>query len=488
MTTTTATTLKNFVNGEWVTPSSDTLKERYNPADTREVVSSFYQSTSDDAKQAIEAAEEAFKTWGKIPAPQRGAYLYKIADLMEENKDELAKTIVMEEGKTYNDAVKEVGYAAGIVRFYAGECRRMKGTILEGDMPNVQIEMKPESLGVVLVVTPWNFPLSIPAWKTAPAIASGNTVVLKTSSETPLTSMKFMEIVEESGIPNGVVNHVIAPGKLVPEMIHHPAVKAVTFTGSNPVGKKIYAEAAKDMKRCLLEMGGKNPLIVMEDADLDEAVQLAAAGAFGQTGQACTATGRVIVHEQVAKAFTEKLVAKTKALKVGNGMDEGVDMGPHVSSSERNSTLDFIQNAKEEGATVLTGGGVPDDPNLQHGYFVEPTVISGVTSAMRIAQEEVFGPVISIIEVKDVDEAIAVANDVEYGLSSAICTKNLEYMNKALSGIEAGIVKVNMTTTGTFFQAPFGGYKQSSTGTYKELGSEAMGFYCQFKTRYIKSK
>ncbi|RFA34242.1 aldehyde dehydrogenase [Virgibacillus dokdonensis] len=488
MTTTTATTLKNFVNGEWITPSGDSLKEGYNPSDTRKVVSSFYQSTSDDAKQAIEAAEEAFKTWGKIPAPQRGAYLYKIADLMEENKEELAKTIVMEEGKTYNDAVKEVGYAAGIIRFYAGECRRMKGTILEGDMPNVQIEMKPEPLGVVLVVTPWNFPLSIPAWKTAPAIASGNTVVLKTSSETPLTAMKFMEIVAEAGVPNGVVNHVIAPGKLVPEMIHHPAVKAVTFTGSNPVGKKIYAEAAKDMKRCLLEMGGKNPLIVMEDADLDEAVQLAVAGAFGQTGQACTATGRVIVHEQIAKAFTEKLVAKTKALKVGNGMDEGVDMGPHVSSSERQSTLDLIQSAKEEGATVLTGGGIPDDPNLQHGYFVEPTVISGVTSAMRIAQEEVFGPVNSIIEVKDIDEAIAVANDVEYGLSSAICTKNLEYMNKALSGIEAGIVKVNMTTTGTFFQAPFGGYKQSSTGTYKELGSEAMDFYCQFKTRYIKSK
>lgn len=488
MTTTTATTLKNFVNGEWITPSGDALKEGYNPADTRKVVSSFYQSTSDDAKQAIEAAEEAFKTWGKIPAPQRGAYLYKIADLMEEKKGELAKTIVMEEGKTYNDAVKEVGYAAGIIRFYAGECRRIKGTILEGDMPNVQIEMKPEPLGVVLVVTPWNFPLSIPAWKTAPAIASGNTVVLKTSSETPLTAMKFMEIVAEAGVPNGVVNHVIAPGKLVPEMIHHPAVKAVTFTGSNPVGKKIYAEAAKDMKRCLLEMGGKNPLIVMEDADLDEAVQLAAAGAFGQTGQACTATGRVIVHEQIAKAFTEKLVAKTKALKVGNGMDEGVDMGPHVSSSERQSTLDLIQSAKEEGATVLTGGGIPDDPNLQHGYFVEPTVISGVTSAMRIAQEEVFGPVNSIIEVKDIDEAIAVANDVEYGLSSAICTKNLEYMNKALSGIEAGIVKVNMTTTGTFFQAPFGGYKQSSTGTYKELGSEAMDFYCQFKTRYIKSK
>lgn len=488
MATSTVTTLKNFVNGKWVTPTGNEVKEGLNPADTREVVSSFRQSTSQDVKQAIESAAEAFKPWKNTPAPQRGEYLYKIAALMEEEKDDLAKAIVQEEGKTYNDAVKEVGYAAGIVKFYAGEGRRLKGTLLEADMPNIQIETKPEPLGVVLVVTPWNFPMSIPAWKTAPAIASGNTVVLKPSSETPLTVMKFMDIVQRAGVPDGVVNQVIAPGKLVPEMIHHPSVKAVTFTGSNPVGKKIYAEAAKDMKRCLLEMGGKNPLIVMDDADLDEAVQLAAAGGYGQTGQACTATGRIIVHEKVAKEFTEKLVQKTKELKVGNGMEEGINMGPQVSESERQSTLNLIQSAKDESATILIGGGIPEGEAFEHGYFVEPTVISGVKSSMTISQQEVFGPVNSVIEVKDIDEAIEVANDVEYGLSSAICTKNLEYMNKALSEIEAGIVKVNMTTTGTFFQAPFGGYKQSSTGTFKELGSEALSFYCQYKTRYIKSK
>ncbi|MYL57911.1 aldehyde dehydrogenase family protein [Virgibacillus halodenitrificans] len=487
MTTTTATELRNFVNGEWVKPSGTELKEGLNPANTNEVVSSFYQSTSEDITKAIDAAHESFQTWKKTPAPQRGEYLYKIADLMEEKKDELAKTIVLEEGKTYNDAVKEVGYAAGIVKFYAGECRRLKGTILEADMPNIQIETKPEPLGVVLVVTPWNFPLSIPAWKTAPAIASGNTVVLKASSETPLTAMKFMEIIELAGVPKGVVNQVIAPGKLVSEMVHHEAVKAVTFTGSNSVGKKIYSEAAKDMKRCLLEMGGKNPLIVMDDADIEEAVQLAVAGAYGQTGQACTATGRVIVHEKIAKEFTEKLVAKTKELKIGNGMQDGINMGPQVNESERKSTLDLIQSAIDEGATVLTGGGIPQGSEFENGYFVEPTVISGVKSSMTISKQEVFGPVNSIIEVSDIDEAIEVANDVDYGLSSAICTKNLDYMNKALNEIEAGIVKVNMTTTGTFFQAPFGGYKQSSTGTYKELGSEAIDFYCQYKTRYIKS-
>ncbi len=488
MPTTTETVLKNFINGEWVKPSGTELKQGVNPANTEEVVASFYQSTSEDLNGAIESASEAFEEWKDVPAPQRGEYLYKISALMEEEKDDLARVMVQEEGKTYNDAVKEIGYAAGIVKFYAGECRRLKGSILEADMPNIQIETKPEPLGVVLVVTPWNFPLSIPAWKTAPAIASGNTVVLKPSSETPLTVMKFMDIIRRAGVPEGVVNSVIAPGKLVPEMIHHPAVKAVTFTGSNPVGQKIYAEAAKDMKRCLLEMGGKNPLIVMEDADIDEAVQLAAAGAYGQTGQACTATGRIIVHEKVAEAFTDKLVERTKQMKVGNGMDEGVDMGPQVNQSERQSTLDLIQSARDEGAKVLTGGGIPEGPGLENGYFVEPTVISGVKPSMKISQQEVFGPVSSIIEVKDIDEAIAVANDVDYGLSSSICTKNLEYMNRALSEIEAGIVKVNMTTTGTFFQAPFGGYKQSSTGTYKELGSEGMDFYCQYKTRYIKSK
>lgn len=478
--------VKNYINGEWVTPTGSEEKIGYNPADTREQVYSFKQSTEEETSHAIDKASEAFQTWKDTPAPQRGEYLYKISELMEEKKDELAKIIVFEEGKTYNDAAKEVGYAAGIVKFYAGECRRLKGTVQEADMPGIQIQTKPVPLGVVLVVTPWNFPLSIPAWKTAPAIASGNTVVLKASSETPLTAMKFIEIVEKAGVPKGVVNYVLAPGKQVSSMIHHEAVKAVTFTGSNAVGEKIYTEAAKDMKRCLLEMGGKNPLIVMEDADIDEAVNITVGGTFGQTGEACTATGRVIVHEDIVDEFTEKLVQKTEALKVGDGMTEDVDMGPQVNQSELDSTLELIESAKEEGAKILTGGNKPEGEVYEHGYFVEPTVITNVKSKMRIAQEEVFGPVSNIITVKNIDEAIEVANDVDYGLSSAICTNNLQYMNQALSEIQAGIVKVNMTTTGTFFQAPFGGYKKSSTGTYKELGSEALEFYCQHQTRYIK--
>ncbi len=463
--------LKNYINGEWVETSGTDMLEIRNPANTDELVVKVQQSNAEDAQAAIEAAEKAFPEWSKTPSPARGEYLFKIAAIMEAEADEIARIIVQEEGKTYADAFKEVNYAAGIVKFYAGEGRRMTGRIVESDMPGVQIELHKEALGVVLVVTPWNFPLSIPAWKIAPAILSGNTVVLKASSETPLTAQKFIEIVERAGVPAGVVNQLVGPGRLVTDMINHPAVKAITFTGSNRVGNLIYKEAAKDMKRVLLEMGGKNPLLVMEDADVDAAVQLAVAGGYGQTGQ----------------EFTDKLVEASKKIKIGNGMDEGVTMGPQVSDGERQSTLDLIKKAKAEGGEILTGGGIPEFDGSDKGYFVEPTVIGGVKTEMTIAQEEVFGPVISIIEIESIDEAIEVANDVAFGLSAAICTRNLTYMNRALNEIQAGIVKVNMTTTGTFFQAPFGGYKQSSTGTYKELGSEAVDFYCQNKTRYINS-
>lgn len=480
--------VKSYINGQWKEHIEGKVKTRYNPADTREVLYTYQEATDAEALEVIDIAQAAYPSWKKTPASKRGEYLFEIARLLRQEKEELATVIVREEGKTYNDAVNEVGYAAGIIEFYAGTCRRLKGTIQDADIPNVQIETKPEALGVVLIITPWNFPLSIPAWKIAPAIASGNTAVLKTSSETPYTAMKLMEIIEKADLPEGVVNHVLVPGKTVPKMIQHKAVKAVTFTGSNSVGNRVYQEAAKEMKRCLLEMGGKNPLIVMEDADIDEAVQIAAAGAYGQTGQACTATGRIIVHEDIAESFTNKLVEHTKQIKVGNGLDESVAMGPHVSESELQSTLDFIESAKEEGATLLTGGSVPSGEAFENGHFIEPTVFTNVSPTMRIAREEVFGPVSNIIKIKNIEEAISVANDVDYGLSSAICTYHLPYINKALAEIEAGIIKVNMTTTGTFFQAPFGGRKASSTNTYKELGEESLDFYLQSKTRYIKSK
>lgn len=479
--------LKNFIGGKWISAqAADTIMD-VNPADTREIIAHVPQSTAADAQAAIEAAEEAFPAWKQVPAPQRGQFLFKVADQLEAKQEEFARLISQEMGKTLADAKKEVTYAANIFRFYAGEGTRLNGTLVASDSPSIQIQLVPEPLGVVLVITPWNFPLSIPAWKIAPALVAGNTVVLKPSSDTPVVATKLLEVLQECGVPDGVVNLIIGPGRLVSGMIHHPAVKAVTFTGSTHVGRLIYAEASKDMKPALLEMGGKNPLLVLDDADLDEAAELAVRGAFGQTGQACTATSRVIVQSAVLSEFTSKLIEKTKQFKVGHPFAEGVDIGPQANAGELESTLDAVRKAIADGATILAGGDVPQSPDTQNGYYVNPTVLGNVTRQMSIAKEEVFGPVLCVMEASSVDDAISIANDVEYGLSSAVCTKDLSRMAKCSREIEAGVVKINMTTTGTSFQAPFGGFKSSSSGINKELGKEAVDFYCRYKTIYVKS-
>jgi len=480
-------TLKNYIDGRWVSSQGTATIPDISPADAREIIALVPQSTEADAQSALEAAQKAFAAWKQVSAPQRGQILFKAAEKLEAKQEDFAQLISREMGKTLADARKEVVYAMNILRFYAGEGTRLNGTLVASDSPDIQIQLVPEPLGVVLVVTPWNFPLSIPAWKIAPALVAGNTVVFKPSSDTPLVAAKFIELLQECGLPAGVVNMVIGPGRLVPGMIHHPAVKAVTFTGSTYVGRLIYAEASKDMKPALLEMGGKNPLIVLDDADLDEAAELAVRGAFGQTGQACTATSRVIVQSSVLQAFTEKLVEKTKLLRVGNPFADGVDLGPQANAGERESTLEAIRDAIAEGASVLIGGDVPQTPDLEHGFYVNPTILGNVKRDMHIAKEEVFGPVLCLMEASSIDDAIAIANDVEYGLSSAVCTKDLSRVAKCSREIEAGVVKVNMTTTGTSFQAPFGGFKSSSSGINKELGREAVDFYCRSKTIYVKS-
>ncbi|WP_102335284.1 aldehyde dehydrogenase family protein [Salimicrobium jeotgali] len=480
--------LQNYIGGQWVTPSSDDTFEDTNPADTREVLAIVRQSNESDADAAIEAAAGAEASWKNTPAPARGGYLNKLAEQMRERQEDLTRAIVQEMGKTYNEAKKEVLFAAGIADFYAAEGRRITGKVIPADMENIQIQTVPEPLGVALIITPWNFPLSIPTWKIAPAVAAGNTVVLKTSSETPLLGKMFMEMIEASGFPAGVVNQVIGPGRLVSHMIDHPSVDAVSFTGSNPVGKKIYEQANKHMKRVHMEMGGKNPLLVLSDADLDEAVDVAVKGSLGQTGQACTATGRVIVEEAVYDEFVQKVKVEVEKFKLGSGLDEQVHMGPQVSDSEKQSTLELINSAVEEGAELLVGGSAPSGEAYEHGHFVQPTLLAGVTREMRIAHEEEFGPVISVMKASNLDETIEIANDTDFGLTASVCTNDSNSMTRALNEIEAGLVKANMPTTGTFFQAPFGGYKQSGSGSFKELGREGMDFFTKTKTKYIKTK
>jgi len=480
--------LKNYIGGEWVEPNGENVKEDVNPADQRDVLAYIKSSDEQDANQAIDAAQQAFLDWKHTPSSARGGYLSKLAERMRTRQEELTEAIVKEMGKTYTEAKKEVLYAAGIADFYAGEGRRMSGKTIPADIPNVKIETVPEPIGVSLIVTPWNFPLSIPTWKIAPAVISGNSVVLKTSSETPLVGKLFMELVEEAEFPAGVINHIIGPGKLVSHMIDHPDVKAISFTGSNPVGQKIYQHASQYMKRVHLEMGGKNPLLVLGDADVDQAVEIAVGGALGQAGQACTATGRVIVDQQIHDDFVEKLSERVKQIQLGSGMKEGVHMGPQVNKNEQESTLSFIKEAVEEGAHLQLGGSIPKNEEVEHGFFVEPTILTNVTEDMKIAKEEVFGPVLIIMKSSGVDESIKIANNVDYGLSASVCTNRTDHMNRVLDELESGLVKANMPTTGTFFQAPFGGYKQSSSGSFKELGREGVEFFTRYKTRYIKTE
>lgn len=477
--------VQNFIDGNFVCGSGSEKIQDLNPANLDEVIAEYIPSTDDDAQQALNAAQTAFPTWSIVPAPERGNYLFRVAERMEAKKEELAHLITREMGKRLIEAQKEVEYAINILRFYAGEGTRLNGELIASDHPDIQIQLLKEPLGVVLAVTPWNFPLSIPTWKIAPALVAGNTVVLKPSSETPLVAMKLMQLFQEADLPKGVVNAVIGPGRLVSKMIHHPAVQVITFTGSNRVGNLIYQEASQEMKRVQLEMGGKNPLIVLDDADLDLAVDLAIRGGYGQAGQACTATSRVIVQSSIVDEFSRRLVEQVRELKVGNGFDPDVDMGPQVSQAELTSTVEAIQQALEDGATLLYGGEVLKTTSNQNGFFIQPTVLSDVKPGMKIALEEVFGPVIAVMEVDTVEEAIELANEVEYGLSAAVCTKSLKRMNQVVQGLQSGLVKVNMTTTGTSFQAPFGGYKKSSNGIFKELGRDAIEIYTRTKTAYI---
>lgn len=479
-------TYAHFIGGEWTAAPDAAKYQTRNPADTREVVAEYALATAAEARQALAAARDAFPAWAGQTAVARGRVLSRAAQILESRKAALAELLTREEGKTLAEAAGEVQRAVDIFRFFGGLSYTLGGQTLPHDLPGNLLYTRREPLGVVALITPWNFPVAIPAWKMAPALVAGNTVVIKPATPAPALTLELAKALAEAGLPRGVLNVVVGAGREVGHVLAtDPAVAALSFTGSHAVGRQIHELLARRMARSQMEMGGKNPTLVLADADLDLAVNLVARAAFGLTGQACTATSRVIVERAVAAAFTEKLVARARTWKVGPGLAPGVEMGPAVNEAQLQTDLEYVAIARDEGARLLCGGRRLTDGDLAHGWFIEPTVFAGVTPAMRLAREEVFGPVLAVMEVADFDEALAVANGVDVGLSAAVVTRDLKKAMLFAERIEAGVVKINQISTGLALQAPFGGVKKSSTDSFKEQGAGAIEFYTRLKTVYL---
>jgi aldehyde dehydrogenase (NAD+) len=477
---------QNCIAGEWVAAKSGRTFKNFNPADTREFVAEYPLSDKEDAAAAIAAARAAFPAWAATTPPARGRILSKTSQLLEARKAELAELLTREEGKTLAEATGEVQRAADIFRFFGGLSYTLGGSTIPHDLPGNLLFTRREPLGVVALITPWNFPIAIPAWKLAPALVCGNTVVLKPASQAPALTLEIAKALAEAGLPKGVLNVITGEGRAVGgELAANPAVAALSFTGSHGVGNQIYQQLAQRMARAQMEMGGKNPTIVLADADLDLAARLVAIAGFGLTGQACTATSRVLVEKAVAEAFATKLVEKAKALVVGNGLKQGVTMGPAVSQAQLQGNLNYVQIAQSEGASLLCGGARLSEGDHAHGFFMPPTVLGNVKPGARIACEEVFGPVVGVLPVENFDEALAVANGVDVGLSASIVTRDLKKAMLYAERIEAGVVKINQISTGLALQAPFGGVKKSSTDSFKEQGPQAIEFYSKLKTVYL---
>ncbi len=477
--------VSNFIGGRWVEPRAGRFGERRNPAHRDEVVAEYALSGGEDVAEAVASAKAAFDPWRRTPAPRRGDVLFRAQALLLARKEEIARALTREEGKTLREARGEVQKAANVLEFIAGEGRRLNGETVPSELPSTFCYTLREPLGVVGVVTPWNFPVAIPVWKMAPALLCGNTVVFKPASFTPVTARMIVEVFAEAGVPAGALNMVVGPGGAVGDaIVGHPDVRAVSFTGSNEVGCRLYGDASRLLKRVQCEMGGKNPVVVSADADLDLAAAGTAEGAFGSTGQRCTATSRAIVELSVLGAFTERVVERARSLVVGDGMDEKTHVGPSVDDKQLETVLGYVAIGKKEGAEVLCGGGRAAGGALARGSFVEPTVFAGVRPQMRIAQEEIFGPVLSILAVPDFEEAMRVANGVRYGLTASIYTREVERVQRFVSEIETGIVHVNSATIGGEAQLPFGGSKATGIGP-REQGRTAIDFYTEVKTVYV---
>ncbi|MEO8611974.1 MAG: aldehyde dehydrogenase family protein [Chloroflexota bacterium] len=472
--------VKNYIGGQWVGAESGETFETYNPA-TEAVIAPVSKSAAKDVNAAVQAAKSAYKNWRLTPAPRRGEILFKVAQLLTERKEEISRLMTQEMGKILVETRGDVQEAIDMAYYMGGEGRRLLGYTAPVEMPNKFGMAIRDSAGVVGLITPWNFPVAVPSWKMLPALIAGNAVVWKPGEDTPATSAAFVKVFEDAGIPPGVLNLVTGAGETGAALVGHPDVRVISFTGSTDTGLKVYTQAASTGKKVCLEMGGKNAILVMDDANLELAVEAITWSAYGTTGQRCTATSRLIMQSGIKSKLIEALVAKAKTLKIGDGLDENVNMGPLVNQKAREKVERYVEIGKQEGAKVAVGAGRPD---LDKGFFYSPTLFIDVKRDMRIAREEIFGPVLSAIEVKDLDEAIEVNNEVAYGLSSSIFTENVNAAFRAIRDLTTGIVYINHGTTGAEIQFPFGGTRGTGNGM-REAGTAALDSFTEWKSVYV---
>jgi aldehyde dehydrogenase (NAD+) len=475
---------KNYIGGEWVDATGDESFESVNPANG-DVLGTFPRSSVDDVDRAVEAAKEAYESWRLVPAPKRAEILFRVAQRFIDRKDELTELMVREMGKVRAEAGGDVQEAIDMTFYMAGEGRRLFGQTTPSEMPDkFQMSVR-MPVGVVGAITPWNFPIAIPSWKIAPALVCGDTVVFKPARDTPTLGQRFVEIFEEAGLPPGVLNIVHGGGESVGErLVKHPDVPLISLTGSREVGIKTAENGAPLLKHIHLELGGKNAIIVMDDADLDLAIDGIVWSAFGTSGQRCTATSRVIASGAVYDAVQSKLVERAEKLRLGDGLEESTDVGPVVNRSALEKIHSYTEIGVDEGAKLLTGGEIATENGLDKGSFYRPTVFGDVEPGMRIAQEEIFGPTVSVIRANDVDEAIRIANGIEFGLSSSIFTRDVNKAFTAMRDLNAGITYINAGTIGAEVHLPFGGTKGTGNG-HREAGQAALDFYTEWKSIYV---
>ncbi|UWQ04157.1 aldehyde dehydrogenase family protein [Aliiroseovarius crassostreae] len=470
---------RNLIAGEWL-DGVDAVPN-LNPADLSDVIGTYAHASVEQVNDAVAAANAALPAWANASPQLRSDLLEAVAGALFARKDEIGTILAREEGKTLAEAIGETVRAAQIFRFFAGEAIRVTGDAVASVRPDVDVEVSREPVGVVGLITPWNFPIAIPAWKIAPALAYGNAVVFKPADLTPGSAHLLAEILHEAGVPAGIFNLVMGRGSVVGQaIVDHPGVTAISFTGSVPVGRNMAVDAARGMKKLQMEMGGKNPMVILDDADMDIAVSTVLNGAFFSTGQRCTASSRIIVQAGIHDAFVERLAAEMQALTVGNPLDVATQIGPVVSENQLNGNLGYVDLARSEGAEVIGGERLNRDTE---GFFQAPAMFVGATNQMRSSREEIFGPCASIIKVADFDEALATANDTEFGLSAGICTASLKHARSFKHNAQAGMVMVNLPTAGVDYHVPFGGTKASSYGA-REQGKYAAEFYSTIKTKY----